>query len=122
MLFSTYYLPFSLSQTQVRLIMVSIKPWQIVVLGLPIAAIIIFLLVAAGSQIHDWGINWIWGVVVLVFAVWRWLLVKWTKSPLAEMEEAIAEIGCGNHRQGMPVKPAQQLVPKGIRIFLRVFK
>ena len=72
--------------------MVSIKPWQIVVLVLPIAAIIIFLLVAAGSQIHDWGLNWIWGVVVVVFTLWRWLLVKWTKSPLAEMEEAIAEI------------------------------
>lgn len=72
--------------------MVSIKPWQIVILVFPIAAIIIFLLVAAGSQIHDWGINWIWGVVVLVFAVWRWLLARWTKSPLKEMEEAIEEI------------------------------
>lgn len=71
--------------------MVSIKPWQVAVLVLPIAAIVIFLLVAAGSQIHDWGINWIWGVVVLVFAVWRWLLVKWTKSPVAEMESAIAD-------------------------------
>ena len=72
--------------------MVNIKPWQIVILVLPIAAIVIFLLVAAGSQIHDWGINWIWGVVVVVFAGWRWLLVKWTKSPLAEMEEAIGEV------------------------------
>ncbi|MGL5836108.1 MAG: GTPase [Waterburya sp.] len=72
--------------------MVSIKPWQIVVLILPIAAIIIFLLVAAGSQIHDWELNWIWAVVVIIFTLWRWLLVKWTASPLAEMEEAIAEI------------------------------
>jgi predicted GTPase len=72
--------------------MVSIKPWQIVVLVLPIAAIVIFLLVAAGSQIHDWGLNWIWAVVVVIFTLWRWLLVKWTASPLAEMEEAIAEI------------------------------
>ena len=72
--------------------MVSIKPWQVGILVLPIAAIVIFLLVAAGSQIHDWGINWIWGVVVLIFAVWRWLLVKWTKPPLAEIEAAIEEI------------------------------
>lgn len=72
--------------------MVNIKPWQVVILVLPIAAIVIFLLVAAGSQIHDWGINWIWGVVVLVFALWRWLLVKWTKSPLAEIELAMSEI------------------------------
>ncbi|MEL6494384.1 MAG: GTPase [Cyanobacteria bacterium J06623_7] len=71
--------------------MLSIKPWQIVVLVLPIAAIMIFLLVAAGSQIHDWGINWIWGIVVLVFALWRWLLVRWTR-PLAEMESAISAI------------------------------
>jgi uncharacterized protein len=72
--------------------MVSIKPWQIIVLVLPIAVIIIFLLVAAGSQIHDWGLNWIWGVVIVIFTLWRWLLVKWTKSPVAEMEKAIAEI------------------------------
>jgi len=58
---------------------------------LPIATIVIFLLVAAGSQIHDWGINWIWGIVILVFALWRWLLVKWTK-PLAQIENAISEI------------------------------
>ena len=72
--------------------MVSIKPWQIAVLVFPIAAIVIFLVIAAGSQIHDWGINWIWGVVIVIFAVWRWLLVKWTRSPLAKMEEAISEI------------------------------
>ncbi len=72
--------------------MANIKPWQIIVLVFPIAVIIIFLLIAAGSQIHDWGINWIWGLFILVFALWRWLLVKWTKSPLAEIESAIEEI------------------------------
>ena len=72
--------------------MISIKPWQLAILILPIATIVIFLLVAAGSQIHDWGINWIWGVVVLVFAVWRWLLVKWTKPALNELQEAMDEI------------------------------
>ena len=72
--------------------MVKIKPWQVVILVLPIATIVIFLIVAAGSQIHDWGINWIWGVFVLVFAVWQWLLAKWIKPPLAEIEEAMAEI------------------------------
>ena len=72
--------------------MVSIKPWQVAVLVLPIAAIVIFLLIAAGTQIHDWGINWIWAVVILVFALWRWLLVKWTRSPLKEIESAMEEI------------------------------
>jgi len=72
--------------------MVRIKPWQLTILILPIAIIIIFLLIAAGSQIHDWGINWIWGVVVLVFAIWRWLLVKWTKPALNELQEAMDQI------------------------------
>ena len=72
--------------------MVKIEPWQVGILVLPIAVIVIFLLIAAGSQIHDWGINWIWGIVVVVFAVWRWLLVKWTKPPLNELQEAMEEI------------------------------
>jgi uncharacterized protein len=72
--------------------MVRIKPWQLVVLILPVATIVIFLLIAAGSQIHDWGINWIWGVVILVFAIWRSLLVKWTKPAIAEMQEAMEEM------------------------------
>lgn len=84
--------------------MVSIKPWQIIILILPIAAIIIFLLVAAGSQIHDWGINWIWGVVIIIFAAWRWLLVKWTASPLQDVEQAIAEFNQELHQQNSAAK------------------
>ena len=72
--------------------MVRIKPWQLVVLILPVATIVIFLLIAAGSQIHDWGINWIWAVVILVFAAWRWLLVKWTKPAISEMKAAMEEM------------------------------
>jgi uncharacterized protein len=72
--------------------MVRIKPWQWVILILPIAAIVIFLLVAAGSQIHDWRINWIWGVIIIVFAGWRSLLVKWTKPAIAEIKEVMEEI------------------------------
>jgi uncharacterized protein len=72
--------------------MVRIKPWQWAILILPIAAIVIFLLVAAGSQIHDWRINWIWGVIIIVFAGWRSLLVKWTKPAIAEIQEVMEEI------------------------------
>ena len=72
--------------------MIQIKPWQLTILIVPIAIIVIFLLVAAGTQIHDWGVNWIWGVVVLVFAGWRWLLVKWTKPALQEIQEVMDEI------------------------------
>jgi hypothetical protein len=72
--------------------MISLKPWQLVILALPIATIVIFLLIAAGTQIHDWGINWIWGIVILVFAGWRWLLVKWTRPAIAEIEAAMNEV------------------------------
>ncbi|MEH2010249.1 GTPase family protein [Nostoc sp.] len=72
--------------------MVRLKPWQWVVLAIPIAFIIIFLLVAAGSQIHVWGINWIWGVFTLLFVGWRWLLVKWTQPAVNQVEAVLAQV------------------------------
>ena len=72
--------------------MVRLKSWQLVILAFPIATVIIFLLIAAGTQIHEWGINWIWGLVILVFAVWRWLLVKWTRPVMAQMEAVMEEV------------------------------
>ena len=72
--------------------MVRLKPWQWVVLALPIASIISFLLVSAGMQIHEWGINWIWGVVTLLLVGWRWLLVKWTRPEIDQLEAVIAEV------------------------------
>lgn len=59
--------------------MVRLKPWQWAVLGLPIVLVVGFLLIAAGLQIHEWGISWIWAIVGLLFVGWRWLLVKWTQ-------------------------------------------
>ncbi|MEH2406811.1 GTPase family protein [Nostoc sp.] len=72
--------------------MVRLKPWQWVVLAIPIAFIIIFLLVAAGSQIHTWGINWIWGVFTLLFVGWRWLLVKWTQPAVNQVEAVLTQV------------------------------
>ncbi len=72
--------------------MVRLKPWQLVVLALPIALIVIFFLVAAGSQIHDWGINWVWAIIILIFVGWRWLLVKWTKPAIVEIEAVMNEV------------------------------
>jgi uncharacterized protein len=67
------------------------KPWQWAILGLPIASIVIFLLVAAGVKIHEWGLTWIWGVFTLIFVGWRWLLVSWTKkSSLGRGADVIA--------------------------------
>jgi hypothetical protein len=71
--------------------MVRLKPWQSIVLATPIAFIIILLLVSAGFQIHEWGINWIWGVFILIFAGWRWLLVRWTRSAVEQVVESTAD-------------------------------
>ncbi|MGK7934787.1 MAG: GTPase family protein [Xenococcaceae cyanobacterium] len=72
--------------------MVRLKSWQWIVLATPIASIIIFFVIAAGTQIHQWGINWIWGVFIFVFVGWRWLLAKWTKTGIAQIEATIDEI------------------------------
>ncbi|MDJ0737996.1 MAG: GTPase family protein [Nostocaceae cyanobacterium] len=72
--------------------MMRLKLWQWLVLIVPMATMIIFLVVAAGLQIHAWGINWIWGLFTLIFLGWRWLLVKWTRRELSQMEAVMAEI------------------------------
>jgi uncharacterized protein len=56
-----------------------LQRWQWVTIVTPVAIVVAFLLVAAGWQIHTWGINWVWAIFVVVLAVWRWLLVRWTK-------------------------------------------
>ncbi|BAY96768.1 GTP-binding protein HSR1-related protein [Tolypothrix tenuis PCC 7101] len=72
--------------------MVRLKLWQWVVLAAPIALIVTFLLVAAGSQIHAWGLSWIWAVFTLIFVGWRWLLVKWTRPEVEQLEAVLAEV------------------------------
>lgn len=72
--------------------MVQLKSWQWFVLVSPIAILVSFLLIAAGLQIHEWGINWIWGAVPLLLLGWRWLLVKWTQPEIRQVEAAIAEV------------------------------
>jgi hypothetical protein len=70
--------------------MVRLQSWQWAVLGLPIAIVVGFLLVAAGLQIHEWGINWIWAIVGLMFVGWRWLLVKWTQPGIQDVAAVVA--------------------------------
>ncbi|MDV2994339.1 MAG: GTPase Der [Chroococcidiopsis sp. SAG 2025] len=72
--------------------MVRLKLWQWIVLATPIASIVGFFLVAAGLQIHEWRINWIWGVFILIFVGWRWLLVRWTRPVVLQMEAVAAEV------------------------------
>jgi uncharacterized protein len=54
-----------------------LRPWQWAVLALPIAGVVGFLLTAAGLQIHRWGLSWIWAVILVIFLIWRFLLVRW---------------------------------------------
>jgi hypothetical protein len=72
--------------------------WQWAGLGFPIAAIVIFLLIAAGVQIHQWGINWIWAIVVLMLVGWRWLLVRWTQPAVLQVQaiQTLAEPETGD--------------------------
>lgn len=72
--------------------MVRLKLWQWLILATPIALIVTFLLVSAGMQIHTWGINWIWAVFTLVFLGWRWLLVRWTRPVVKQLEAVLAEV------------------------------
>ena len=72
--------------------MTRLQPWQWIILALPITGIIAFILYAAGQQIHEWGINWIWAIFTLIFLGWRWLLVKWTQPARQQIEAIIADI------------------------------
>ncbi|MEC4817692.1 MAG: GTPase family protein [Scytonema sp. PMC 1069.18] len=71
--------------------MVRLRLWQWIVLATPLVIIVSFLLIAAGLQIHVWGINWIWGVFILLFVGWRWILVKWTRPVVGQVESIMAE-------------------------------
>jgi uncharacterized protein len=73
-------------------VMVKLALWQWGILAAPIALVLVFILVSAGYQIHEWHLSWIWAVIGLGFVGWRWLLVQWTRPALAEVEEIVAEI------------------------------
>lgn len=72
--------------------MIRLKLWQWLILATPIAIIITFLMIAAGMQIQAWGMSWIWGIFTLLLVGWRWLLVKWTKPVVDELEAVVAEV------------------------------
>ena len=69
-----------------------LKFWQWLVLISPIALIIAFVLITAGIQINSWGLNWIWGIFILMFTGWRWLLVKLTKSMNNQIESVFDQV------------------------------
>jgi len=71
--------------------MFKLKSWQLIIIALPLIAVVSFFIVATGLQIHLWGINWIWGVFVLIFVVWRWLLGKWTRISHSDLNNLIIQ-------------------------------
>jgi endonuclease/exonuclease/phosphatase (EEP) superfamily protein YafD len=83
---------------------IRLAKWQWFILILPIASIVIFLLVAASWQIHAWGLSWIWAIFTLVFVGWRWLLVKWSKPAVNQLETVLTEI-----QQELMVDPAEEI-------------
>ncbi|PZV14827.1 MAG: GTPase [Leptolyngbya sp.] len=72
--------------------MVRLKLWQWAVLGLPIAGIVGFLLIASGVQIHSWGLSWIWAIFTLLLVGWRFLLVQWIRPAIDPLEAVMAEV------------------------------
>lgn len=72
--------------------MIRLKVWQWVILALPVVSVLGFLGAAAGLQIHQWGLSWIWAIVILVFLGWQYLLVRWLRLPDQIAAEARAFI------------------------------
>lgn len=69
-----------------------LKPWQWGVLGLPVVAIALIVVTAAGAKLHDLGLSWIWAVFTLVLVGWRWLLVKWTQPLNQQINALMADV------------------------------
>ena len=70
----------------------SLKPWQLIVLVVPIALPVTFVLIASGWQIHQWGINWVWAIFIVLLVIWRSFLVRWTKPALNQLQDAVEQI------------------------------
>ena len=85
--------------------MIRLKLWQWIILVSPIAVIISFLLISAGTQIHTWGLSWIWALFTFVFVGWRWLLVRWTKPAVNQIEAVLAEV-----REELETTPENNLI------------
>ncbi|MDJ0555061.1 MAG: GTPase family protein [Microcoleaceae cyanobacterium MO_207.B10] len=99
--------------------MTRLKRWQLIILALPIAAIIGFFMVSAGLQIHQWGINWIWGIFILIFVGWRLLLVKWTRPAREQMETVMAEVNKHIETEETTTLPTENDVTKQVETKLQ---
>ncbi|MFZ9739620.1 MAG: GTPase family protein [Prochlorotrichaceae cyanobacterium] len=57
-----------------------LKPWQLILITLPPATIVLAVILIASWQLHTWGLNWLWGIFILVGVLWRVLLARWLRS------------------------------------------
>ncbi|MEM9451118.1 MAG: GTPase [Cyanobacteria bacterium P01_E01_bin.6] len=72
--------------------MMRLKRWQWGVLVAPIGLGVIFFLILAGLKIQEWGISWIWAVFIVGLLGWRWLLVRWTRSAMQEVQSLLTDV------------------------------
>ncbi|MGA1132598.1 MAG: GTPase family protein [Prochlorotrichaceae cyanobacterium] len=57
-----------------------LKPWQLIFITLPPATIVLVVILIASLQLHTWGLNWLWGIFIVVGVLWRVLLARWLRS------------------------------------------
>lgn len=70
--------------------MLKLHPWQIAVLVLPLVGVGGLVTTAALIQIHTWGLDWLWAVVIIMLLAWRLLLLRWL-TPSSETEFLTAD-------------------------------
>lgn len=107
---------------QGRIALIRLNRWQWLALVAPIALIGGGLAGVAAIQLHTWGLNWVWGIVVLMLAGWRWLLVRWTRPATQQMEAILTGLNAEtlspldttvNPAWPPSPTPAQDCVPVG---------
>jgi uncharacterized protein len=96
--------------------MVRLKPWQWLLLILPIGVVVSFVLIAASLQIHAWGLTWVWAVIGLIFLAWRWLLVHWTKPVANQVETIVATVSRELENQTEQMLRSQSSSPVALQI------
>lgn len=96
--------------------MIKLKPWQWIILSAPVFLVVAFVGTASAMQIHAWGVNWVWGIIVLTLFGWRWLVVKWLKPPESELDD-LPSLDLESNAEGTEVQyqKAQSIVQSALK-------
>ena len=94
--------------------MIKLKPWQWIILTAPVVIVIAFVSIAAGFQIHAWGVNWVWAIILLILLGWRWFVVQWLKPDDSEYE-ALEELTLDTEGNEALASEAETIVLQVIR-------